>query len=152
MWEVRSALFWDVTQRWVVVQYPRFETAYPSHLQGSRSLRLGLNPWRWDRYVVPKPRYRTTTERCVIPQNSAYLVYNVSEAWDYVCDVLCSNSVPWNAQPSVENVQAGCGKWENAEPCTSRASNWWHHQATRLRFKVFNCNYLCPASTRDWQC
>jgi hypothetical protein len=34
---MRSAIFWDVTQRWVVVLYRRFGTTYRFHLQGSRS-------------------------------------------------------------------------------------------------------------------
>jgi hypothetical protein len=36
---IRSALFWDITQRRVVIVYRRFGTTYPSHLQGSRSPR-----------------------------------------------------------------------------------------------------------------
>jgi hypothetical protein len=34
---MRSALFWDITQRRVVIVYRRFGTIYLSHLQGSRS-------------------------------------------------------------------------------------------------------------------
>ena len=57
---LRSALFWDITQRRVIILYRRFGTTYRSHLKGSRSpkwkenkepsflLRL-LDPWRWDR-------------------------------------------------------------------------------------------------------
>jgi len=37
---VRSALFWDVTQRGLVIPYRRFGTKYRSHLQGSRNPRL----------------------------------------------------------------------------------------------------------------
>jgi hypothetical protein len=33
----RSALFWHITQRRLVILYRRFGTTYPSHLQGSRS-------------------------------------------------------------------------------------------------------------------
>jgi hypothetical protein len=36
------ALFWDITQRRVVIIYRRFGTTYGSHLQGSRSPKLGL--------------------------------------------------------------------------------------------------------------
>ena len=39
MW-IRSALFWDVTQRRMVIWYRRFRTTYQSDLQGSRSLGL----------------------------------------------------------------------------------------------------------------
>jgi hypothetical protein len=35
----RYALFWGITQRRMVILYRRFGTAYPSHLQDSRSLR-----------------------------------------------------------------------------------------------------------------
>jgi hypothetical protein len=35
--ELRSALFWNITQRRVVIIYRRFGTTYLSHLQGSRS-------------------------------------------------------------------------------------------------------------------
>jgi hypothetical protein len=37
--QMRSALFWDITQRWVVVVYWRFGTTCRSHLQGSRGPR-----------------------------------------------------------------------------------------------------------------
>jgi hypothetical protein len=36
---MRSALFWDVTQRRVVIPYGRFGTTYRSHRQGSRNPR-----------------------------------------------------------------------------------------------------------------
>jgi len=32
---VKSSLFWDVTQRWLVVSYRRFGRAYRTNLQGS---------------------------------------------------------------------------------------------------------------------
>jgi hypothetical protein len=63
----RSALFWGVTQRVMVILYRRFGTTYLSHLQGSRF----LDPWRWDRYVFPKRRCRFIIRCCVIPQKSA---------------------------------------------------------------------------------
>ena len=44
------------TQRQVVIFYRRFGTTYRSHLQGWRSPRRLLRPWRWDRYVFPKRR------------------------------------------------------------------------------------------------
>jgi hypothetical protein len=34
--DLRTALFWVITQRVVVISYRRFGTAYRSHLQGSR--------------------------------------------------------------------------------------------------------------------
>jgi hypothetical protein len=33
---MRSALFWDVTRRRVVIAYRRFVTTYRSHLHGSK--------------------------------------------------------------------------------------------------------------------
>jgi hypothetical protein len=81
---MRSALFWGITQRRMVILYRRFGTTYRSYLQGSRNpkrvvsstlptlLEL-LDPWRWSRYVVPKRRQRITIRRCVIPQKSADL-------------------------------------------------------------------------------
>ena len=37
---MRSALFWDITRRRVVIVYRRFGTAYKFHFQGSRVLNL----------------------------------------------------------------------------------------------------------------
>jgi hypothetical protein len=52
-WLMRSVLFWGITQRRVVIVYRRFGTTYRSHL----SFLLGLlDPWRWDRYIVPQRR------------------------------------------------------------------------------------------------
>ena len=48
---LRTALFWVVTHRIVVISYRRFGTTYRSHPQGSR---LILEPWGWDRYVARK--------------------------------------------------------------------------------------------------
>jgi hypothetical protein len=39
---MRSAFFWDITQRRVVLLYRRFGTTYRFHLQGSRNPILGL--------------------------------------------------------------------------------------------------------------
>jgi hypothetical protein len=52
---MRSALFWDMPQRRVVILYRRFGKTYRCHLQGPRIPRF-LDPWRWDHYVVPKRR------------------------------------------------------------------------------------------------
>jgi hypothetical protein len=51
---MRSALFWSITQRRMVILYRRFGTTCRSHLQRSRSARRLLYPRRWDRYVDPK--------------------------------------------------------------------------------------------------
>ena len=47
--QMRSALFWGITQWRVVIPYRRFRTTYRSHLQGSRF----LYPCRWDRQGLP---------------------------------------------------------------------------------------------------
>jgi hypothetical protein len=41
---MRSSLFWDITQRRVVILYRRFGKTYRSHLQGSISVRSLLEP------------------------------------------------------------------------------------------------------------
>jgi hypothetical protein len=57
--EMHSSVFWVVTRR-VVVLHWLFGTTYLSHVQ---------DPWRWDRYVVPKRRYETTL-RCARTQKT----------------------------------------------------------------------------------
>jgi hypothetical protein len=42
---VRSELFWDVTQRRVVIPHRRFGTTYRSHLQGPINPRRKLSSW-----------------------------------------------------------------------------------------------------------
>jgi hypothetical protein len=48
--------------------------------------------WRWDRQIVLKRQYRTTTQRCVISQKSAVLVSIAAEAWNHT----------WTWVPSTE--------------------------------------------------
>lgn len=79
--DMRSALFWDVSQRIVVISYPHFGTTYLSHFIGFH-LEF-LDPWRWNRQVVPKRRYVFTTIRCVTSQKSADLIYLAAKAWNY---------------------------------------------------------------------
>ena len=62
MW---SSFLCDFTQRSVVIPYRRLGIIHRSHLQASSSPRRMLNPWRGDRYVVPKRRYTITIIRCV---------------------------------------------------------------------------------------
>ena len=88
---MRSAIFWDITRRHVVIIYRSFGTTFRFHLQGSGSLLGLLDPWRWDRYVVPKRRYRTTIQRCVISQKSSYLINIAAEAWIHNFHSLCFN-------------------------------------------------------------
>ena len=58
---LRTALFWDVSQRVVVISYPRFGTTYRSHLQGSSQNKM-------------------STIRCVTIQKTAVLSYFAAEA------------------------------------------------------------------------
>jgi len=67
MMQIKTALFWVITQRVVVISHWRFGTTYWSHLQGSGRI---LEPWRWKRSVVLKCRYEVTTTCCVITMNS----------------------------------------------------------------------------------
>jgi hypothetical protein len=50
---MRSALFWDITQRWVVIVYRRFGTTYRSHLQRSRSPRRLSSLTSWPLKIGP---------------------------------------------------------------------------------------------------
>ena len=99
---VRSALFWDITQRRVVMIYRRFGTTYLSHLEGSRSPKktwtswpLKIEPIRWPETSVSN--YHTTwslkmkhvrfPETSVkiyhaTSQKSAHLINIVAEAWN----------------------------------------------------------------------
>ena len=60
---LRSVLFWDVTQHWLLVSYRRFGT--------------------WHRYVVPKRRQLTTDQLCVISQKNDPLIDTTAEAWHH---------------------------------------------------------------------
>jgi hypothetical protein len=68
----RTALFWDITQRRVVIAYRSFVATYRS-----------LDPWRWDRYVVPKHRYGIVTLRCVISQKNADIIWIAADVWNH---------------------------------------------------------------------
>jgi hypothetical protein len=59
---MRSAFFWGITQRRVVILYRRFGTTYRSHFEGSRSP-------RWTDRL--SRNFNITTRRSVIPQKSA---------------------------------------------------------------------------------
>jgi hypothetical protein len=49
---IKYALFWDITQRLMVILYRRFGTNIGPIFKGQYVPLLG--PWRWDRYVIPK--------------------------------------------------------------------------------------------------
>ena len=75
-----SALFWDTTQRRVVISYRRFGTIYRSYLQASRSLWTIKD--RTDR-LSPKRRYGIAAVLCVISWKSAERIYMVAETWNH---------------------------------------------------------------------
>jgi hypothetical protein len=58
---MRSALFWGITQRLVLVLYRRFGTTYRSHLQGSRIPRRKVSFWNsWPLNMGPVPCSETS--------------------------------------------------------------------------------------------
>jgi len=67
--EKRTALFWVITQRVVVI----------------------LDPWRWSRQVVPKRRWGITTTCCVMTQQSAVLICFAAEAWNHEYETCCTS-------------------------------------------------------------
>jgi hypothetical protein len=73
--QMRSAFFWDITQRRVVILCRRFRITHRFHLQGSRI------PWHL-KMVVPKRLYRITTLDCVISQKRADLTYIAVDVWN----------------------------------------------------------------------
>ena len=73
-----SSLFWDVTQRRIVVNYRPFGKIYRALLQGSISPTTSkMGPLGCPATSV------NTTLRCVIPQKIENLIYTLAEAWNY---------------------------------------------------------------------
>jgi hypothetical protein len=73
---IRSALFWGITRRRVVILYRRFGTTYRSHLQASRSPRYPS--WTSGRFKMlpircPETSVKMIIRRRVIPQKSSDL-------------------------------------------------------------------------------
>jgi hypothetical protein len=77
---MRSALFWDVTRRRVVIVYRRFGTTYRPHLQGSRgrgdSWHLKMGTTRCPETMVNN--YNTTPRDIAQERRSYKKVVNVS--------------------------------------------------------------------------
>jgi hypothetical protein len=44
---MKSAFFWDITQRRMVIRYRRFGATYRSHLQGLKSPQSPYSPWTY---------------------------------------------------------------------------------------------------------
>jgi hypothetical protein len=84
---MRTWLFWDITQRVVLIPYRSFGTTYRSNLKGQYSKNPSwildppswiFDPWKWDQ-EVPKRRQGITSPRCVISQKTAVLIYVATE-------------------------------------------------------------------------
>ena len=82
----RSALFWVISRRIVVIPCRRFGTTYRSRLQGS---------WRCDRLVVPRLRQAIATVRWLITQNSADLILVAAEVWTQQRLCYCCTIIVW---------------------------------------------------------
>jgi hypothetical protein len=80
---LRSALFWDITRRCVVIVYRRFGTTYRSHLHGSRV------PWPVKMGPIRRPEtsvntYHTTPRN--IPEECSSLS-SFRNVWSYADEV-----------------------------------------------------------------
>jgi hypothetical protein len=75
---MRSALFWHTTRRRVIIVYRRFFSP------------LTFDPWRWDRYVVPKCRQTINTRRRIISQKSTDII-NDTLSTTTLHSVVCCN-------------------------------------------------------------
>jgi hypothetical protein len=91
---MRSAFFWDITQRTVVIPYQRFGTTYRFPLQGSRSPRIPLKIWP-----------------TICPETSVwtyhYTLHNTAEERrsDPACMSVISNHLPEGSQmQSISNI------------------------------------------------
>lgn len=80
---VEISIFWDSTQRRLIVSYRYFGRTYVSRLQGSYFLGL-LWPLKMGPMCVPKNRWITTIQRCVTTQKSEDLMYIVAEDWKHL--------------------------------------------------------------------
>jgi len=79
---MRSALFWYVTRRSVVIQYRRFGTTHQPHLQGPRNPRRTRTSWpsKMGPTGCFETSVRKTTLRCVTYQKSADLIFDSSQS------------------------------------------------------------------------
>jgi hypothetical protein len=67
--QIRTALFWVITQRVAAISYRCFGKTCRFHLQEF------LDPWNWDRYFIPKLLSEINTTRCVTSQKRAVFIY-----------------------------------------------------------------------------
>jgi hypothetical protein len=68
-----SALFWDITQRRVVILYRRFGTTYRSHLQGS--LKMGRKVCFETSVQNYHSTLRNIAEERMIQENNAFMIF-----------------------------------------------------------------------------
>jgi len=73
---MRSSLFWDVTQRWLVVSYRRLGTNYRSHLQGRR---IQAWPLKMGQKGCPETSVNCYQKRLREVLEGRYLIYNAPE-------------------------------------------------------------------------
>jgi hypothetical protein len=79
-WDLRSSGILRRFDRWFCTDVSGQPIRPISRVMKSKKKALlGLHdPWRWDQWVVPRRRYRTTTQRWVISQKSAYLIIYIA--------------------------------------------------------------------------
>ena len=61
-----------------------------------------LEPWRWDRQVVPKRRQEIANTRCVTSQKSAVLIQFAAEAWSHA---LCKHTINWTTEGQCHSIK-----------------------------------------------
>jgi len=110
---MRSAIFWDFTQRRMVVSCRRFGTTYRYHLQESSSPRRLLDLRRCNREIVPKRRQETTILCWVKSQKRTDLCYDyLSKAFPdfrrpvHALDALIDNFSESNDSPLQDSEQS----------------------------------------------
>jgi hypothetical protein len=93
---LRPSFFGDVMQRSFVVSCRRFE----------RSVLELLNPWKWDRQVVPKRRQLTTKLRWVTSQKNEDLINTAVDAGNHAWLCFISQVKRWRGI----SYSVGCDK------------------------------------------
>jgi hypothetical protein len=80
---MRSALFWVITRRLVVIYYQRFATIYRSHLQWSK-IQKESRPLKMEPIGCPEKSVKNY--HCVMTQKSAVLIYFAAETslWSHL--------------------------------------------------------------------
>jgi len=69
--------------------YRSFGTIYRFRLQKSNSARRLLDPWIWDRYLVPKYRHGITILLCVKSCKTAGVIDVAEEVWNHAYWIWC---------------------------------------------------------------